>query len=149
MMDFTEYEEKIKKVQEQYEELYENSLDDIDLDGKKIHEALKLQIQLQLQWELFTKKVSNLHDTLEYFSETAFSEAIERELRDSYKTTTITEAKAYAGADKSFKRAKALMLMVREIRDESRGILEVINSRKYTLNNLSNLIIAGSENHIL
>lgn len=148
-MDLSAIEKKIEAMESRYESIYEDVINKISLDGRIITTALKEQAELQVTWELFTKNVSNLCDLIEHKCEVAYSEAIQREVKDSYRSTTITEAKEFAKADSDYKNLKVLLYRTRLVRDESKGILETINSRKYILNNLSNLVVAGMDNHIL
>ena len=148
-MDLSAIEKKIEAMESRYESIYEDVINKISLDGRIITTALKEQAELQVTWELFTKNVSNLCDLIEHKCEVAYSEAVQREVKDSYRSTTITEAKEFAKADSDYKNLKVLLYRTRLVRDESRGILETINSRKYILNNLSNLVVAGMDNHIL
>lgn len=148
-MDLSAIEKKIEAMESRYESIYEDVINKISLDGRIITTALKEQAELQVTWELFTKNVSNLCDLIEHKCEVAYSEAVQREVKDSYRSTTITEAKEFAKADSDYKNLKVLLYRTRLVRDESKGILETINSRKYILNNLSNLVVAGMDNHIL
>lgn len=148
-MDINYFESKHEKYQNEYDLLCDETLSKMDLNGAVISEALKNQVQMQLVWESMVRGVSNLHDHLEAEIEGLYSEAIEKELKDSYKSTTISEAREFAKANKEYRAARRLLFSIRETRDFSRGIMETINSRKYILNNLSNLIVHGSESYML
>jgi hypothetical protein len=148
-MDMSYFEKAHEKYQNEYDALCESTLTMMELDGVIVSTALKNQVHLQLVWESMVRGVSNLHDHLEAELEGLYSEAVETELRDSYKSSKITEAREFAKANKAYRAARRLLFSVRETRDYSKGILDTINSRKYILNNLSNLIVHGSESYML
>lgn len=145
----TNYELTFDTIREKYQDLFEELLDQIEIDNKLVKNALKEQITLQLQWELLHKEIANLYNLVETRVEEAYNEAVTNEMSNGYKKVTYSEAKSYAFADQSYKEAKALLIEVQRTRDEVKGILETIHSRKYILNNLSNLIVAGSQDQIL
>lgn len=132
-----------------YEQTFKDTEDLISLDSLVLKEALKNQIDLQLSWELIVKKFNKLYDVCEHEMDSAYAGAIGKELRDSYKNTSITEAREYAKADADYKRAKRLLIDIRETRDEARGILDTVQSRKYILNNITNAVVASVETHII
>lgn len=132
-----------------YEDLYRDTSPIIPLNGMILKEALKNQVALQMDWELLVKKLNKVYDVCENEAELAYASAISVELKNAYKSTTISEAREFAKADPVYQRAKRMIMDVRETRDEARGILEVIQSRKYILNNITNAVIASAETHII
>jgi len=148
-MNLEYFESKHKKLQEEYESLCDSTLPMMELDNVVVSKALKNQIHLQFVWESLVRELSHLHDFLESELEGLYSETVEDELKDSYRSSTISEAREFAKANKEYRTAKRLLLSIQETRDISKGILETITSRKYVLNNLSNLIIHGSDGYIL
>lgn len=145
----TNVEFMIDDIREDYNNLYERSLESISIDDKLIKDALKEQITLQLEWEMLHKKISNLYHIAESDVEESYNSAVSEELSDSYKKTTYSEAKSYAFANQEYKENKARLIEIQRIRDEVKGILDTVHSRKYILNNMSNLIVASMENHVI
>lgn len=148
-MDVCEIVTEFDKLVQEYEDLFKESEEPMVLDGKTISEALKSQIILELSYELMSKKLSHLYDQCETEVESAYSDAVKDAMSDRYKEVTFTEAKVYAKANPTYKASVSLMHDIRHIRDECKGLESVVRSRKYILNNLTNLVVAGSENHIL
>lgn len=142
-------EKRYEELLEIYEASYKAAEPLIILDGVILKEALKNQIELQLDWELIVKRFNKVYDLCELEAESAFATAISKELRDGYKNTSITEAKEFAKADKTYQTAKRLLIEIRETRDEARGILDTIQSRKYILNNITNSVVSSVETHII
>lgn len=140
---------EFKKLESVFDDAYAKVEEEIDLDTVVLKDALKLQLKIQLRWEAITKKANWLFDWCEYEVDTAYAAALESELKDSYKSTKISEAREYAKANANYKKYRKLLVEARYLRDECRGVLEVITSRKYVLNNISNTVIAGAENHII
>jgi len=141
--------ERLEEIQESFDSLYEEALDLIPFENERIASALKTQLPLQLQWETLHKSSCRVHDISEMNMEEAYSDAITDELRDSYKHVSISEAKEFAKINIEYKQWKKALVKARSLRDEIKGVLDVITTRKYTLNNMSNVIIAGVEDHIL
>lgn len=136
-------------LRRKFDSLMEEAFEKIPLENVRLSDALKNQLELQLLWETLSKKCSTLYDICEIEADTAYSNAISAELKDSYKKTTVTEAKEFAKADANYKAFRRLLADVKELRDEARGVLSTIESRKYILNNLTNSIVAGVDGTIL
>lgn len=132
-----------------YEQTYNDTIDSVSLDGVLLKEALKNQIDLQLAWEVIVKRINKTYELCELETESAYAAAVSAELKNAYKTVTITEAKEFAKADSDYQDAKRLLIDIREVRDEAKGILSAIESRKYILNNITNSVVASVENHII
>lgn len=142
-------EKKFEQFVPIYEQTYENTLPEITLDNVLLKDALKNQVTLQLEWELLVKRISKIFDVCEHETETAYALAISKELKDAYKSTSISEAREFAKANPEYRRARRLMIDIKEIRDEAKGVLETIQSRKYILNNITNSVVSSVENHII
>ena len=134
---------------DKHDEALEFAEKEIDFDGKQLKDALKNQLKLQMRWEILTKRINKIYDICEYTMDEAYASAVNSELRDNFKDVKISEAKEYAKADKTFKAARRLLIDIREVRDEARGALDVITSRKYLLNSMTNAMVASVENTIL
>jgi len=132
-----------------YESEFEHALESIILENITLADALKNQLQLQMKWEILSKRIDAIFHECENIVETSYSSAISSELRDSYKSTTITEAKEFAKSNADYLKAKKAFLKIRHTKEEVKGILETVNSRKYILNNLTNSIVAGAESTLL
>lgn len=149
-MDVIELNDKFEAAYETYDELTETSLPLIELDGVTLKEALKNQMPLMIKWEVMSKTFDHLFNEAEILVDEAYGNAIGNAYRaEKYREISTTEAKERAKGDATYKTAKRLMNKIRHSRDECKGILEVINSRKYTLNNLTNSIVAGVDRTIL
>lgn len=144
-----EFEIRLDKIREEFDQLYEKALDEIAIDGKRIGDAMKEQIVLCMLWETFLRKIEHFCSVLEYHATEAYSAAVSKELQDGYKKTSISEAKEFARADKTYKYYSAVLLEAQRIKGEAKAVVETITSRKFILHNMSNLIIADQENHIL
>lgn len=132
-----------------YEKTYEETVDMVSLDGSVLKEALKNQVTLQLSWEMIVKKLNKVYDSCELAVDSSYAAAVSAELRNAYKSVSITEAKEFARANVDYQEAKKLLIDVREVRDEAKGILNTIESRKYILNNITNSVIASVDKHIV
>lgn len=140
----TEYDKTVKE----YDKLFDETLPEIELKGKVI-EQLTHQVTLMIQWEVMTKRLNKLHDDCIILAEDEYGRALQTAMRDKYREVSISEAKEYAKMDDGYKNSRKLLNKIRHVRDEARGILEVIHSRKYILNNVVQSITADAENYIL
>ena len=143
------YEKKFNEYSEKFDLSFDETLEDVALDNVRLKDALKSQLKLQLIYESMHNKVKHLYDMLKDEVDTKYSEAISVELRDSYRDTTITEAKEYAKGNKEYRKYKRLLLDVSALKDDTQTAVETVNSRKYILNNLTNAVVSANENHLL
>lgn len=148
-MKIQDIQNKFAALQARFDQLYEDTVDDISVSDKVLKEALSTQVDLQLQWGMFGKNISHLHDICEMEAEVAYANAIGKEMKDGYKSVNISEAKEYAKANDLYKEAKRLLIDIRQLRDNVREINEAIISRKYVLNNITGAVIASAENHMI
>ena len=147
--ELIDIEKRYEHLLQIYEQTYQETEGIIHLDSVMLKDALKNQIELQLQWELIVKKFNKVYDVCELIAESAYAEAVSKELKDAYKNTSISEAREFAKANPVYKKAKRLLIDIRETRDEARGILDTVQSRKYILNNITNSVVSNVENHII
>lgn len=132
-----------------YEQTYNDTIDTVSLDGVILKEALKNQIDLQLSWEVIVKRINKTYEMCELEVENCYAAAVSSEIRNAYKSVSITEAKEFAKADVEYQEARRLLIDIREVRDEAKGILSTVESRKYILNNITNSVVASVETHII
>lgn len=148
-MTLTDIENELNKLSQQLDDAYEKSEPLILIEDVRLNDALKTQLQLQLLWENITKKLCWLYDVAEEHTETAYAEAFKNEMKNTYVDVSTTEGREYAKANPAYRDARKLMIEVRHVRDEAKGILETVISRKYILNNLTNAKVASVDKDIL
>ncbi len=142
-------EKELESLEEAFNKLFDEAIDMLELNGRTLKEALVTQLPMQIQIEVIVRRLYYLYDETELEVDAAYAKALQSEMKDSYRDVSISEAKEYAKADQTYKDFRRLLNRVRKVRDEAKGTLEVINSRKYTCNNLTNSIVAGVESTIL
>jgi len=143
------YEQRVEQLQTQIAETIDATIDIIVLDDKPIVEALKSQVVIELQWEAVIAAAKRLRDALEIEADEAISSAVTAELKNSYRSTTITEAKEFAKTDPIYRDMRRLHVMAANLYDEAKGMLETVHSRRYVLNNITSAIVASAHLHIL
>lgn len=148
-MDKQRIKKKLVELRKDFDTIYDDTIDMVSLDGVILKKALKDEITLMLQWEQITKHAAHLFELCENLVEYSYSHAIEEQFKNSKKMVTITEAKEFAKCDPDYREAKELLSNTRLLKEECKGILEVVHSRKYILNNLTNSIIAAADTYIL
>jgi len=148
-MTLTDIENEYTKLTNEFDTLFEEIIDNVSLDDKTLKDALKTQLPMQLQLESLSKRTNYLHDNAEIALDDEYGKAIKEVMSDGYKSVSITEAKMYAASNVDYKHARRVVTKVKRLRDEVKGSLDVINSRKYTLHNLTNALVAGVDRTIL
>lgn len=134
---------ELDKCEEKLEELYNENLVVVDVQGSIIGEALTQQIQLEMQFEVITKRIKRIVSEFELYVDEAYSDAISSVIRDSHKAHSITEAKEIAKTDQTFRSVKRILVRATSLYDESRGYQDVVHSRRYVLNNLTSVIVSS------
>lgn len=121
----------------------------IDVYGVPLEEALKNQLLLQLEWEIVSKASRSLHSLCEIKVDEMYSTAFKNEAANSQKALSITEIKEYAKTNPDYIRSRYLLVEATELKEEAAGLLDVVTTRKYVLNSLTNAIIASCNKEIL
>jgi len=148
-MNLTSEYQRLSDLNTEFDDLFESAEDLILIENVRLNDALKNQLKLQLNWERFVNKVNFFYSTCEELVDNAHSSAFRKEMKDTYVDVSVNEAKEYAKADQDYREARALFNKARHLRDEARGVLETITSRKYILNNITNAKVASVDNDIL
>ena len=148
-MTLNEIENQLKKLNDEFDEIFEEVIPHISLNDMTLKEALQSQLPMQLRMESLSKKANYLCDNAEVMVEDVYGKAVKSEMSDNYRSVGIAEARLYANSNTEYKHAKRIHIQARRSRDEIKGCLEVIHSRKYTLHNLTSAIVSDSELKVL
>lgn len=148
-VNLTDLEKYFEDLQETHTHMMIDVEESVGLDNIKLSDALKNQLKLQMRWDSLHKKVSYVYDMAQFLVEQAYADAVTIELKNSQRISSITEAKEFAKSNSDYKKCKRFMLIVQEVRDEIKVVVETVNSRKYILNNLTNAMIASVDETIL
>lgn len=149
MSNIAEISGLIEEYGAEYDALFEETLSEIELDGQVLQTALKKQVTLLVKWELMSKKMDFAYNQCELLSEEAYAKAFKEAMFDRHRDVQTTQAKEIARSDKDYIDARKLLNVLRNMRDECRGILETVNSRKYILNNIVAALTHGVDHTIL
>lgn len=148
-VNLTDLQKYFEDLQEKHAKMMENVEEAVGLDNIKLSEALKNQLHLQMKWDSLYKKISYVYDMAQFLVEQAYADAVTSELKNSQRISSITEAKEFAKSNPDYKKCKRFMIIVQEVRDEVKVVVETVNSRKYILNNLTNAMVASVDDTIL
>lgn len=140
-MSDIDYINELDKCQVTYDNLSKTIEKDIMLQGKTLEPALSEQPNMQRNWILLGATLAWLHIEASNDADTAFGEAFILSQSDNYKSRNSTEAKWYAEQDDDFNKAVRLKNKIFRLKKEVDGILDVIESRKYVLKDLTASII--------
>jgi hypothetical protein len=142
-------EEKLQSYKVEVEELSKNIETDIVFDDKKLEASLVNQIDLQFKWNRMYAKVYSLRKNASIESEAAFARAYTNAVSDAYKSVSSTDAKHYAMCDDDYISSKQLETKITRLKKEVEGIVDVLESRKYILKDLTASIINECNGYIL
>lgn len=132
-----------------FDDTCENTLPLVELSDIILTDALKNQITLELTWNSVVGKIKTLKSQIDMIIDEAYSDAITKELKDSYRSTSISEAREFAKTDKTYRDFRGLSIEVNDLYEEAKGILDTIHSRRYVLNNITNSAVASVDKTIL
>lgn len=138
-----------ERVKKELEDVFNETQDSIALYGTSLEDALKNQLILQMEWELISKKARRIHSECELKVDETFAAAFKKEMTNSYKSVSTTEGREFAKTNPDYLEARMLMIKSAELKEEAHGLLEVVTSRKYVLNNLTNAIISACNKEVL
>lgn len=131
------------------DETFERTSELIDVYGTSLEDALKNQLLLQLEWELINKRARKIHSLCDLKVDEMYSQSFKTEMSNSYKNISTTEGREFAKVNPNYIEARYLLIDAAELKEEAAGLLEVVISRKYILNNLTNAIIAAANKEVL
>jgi hypothetical protein len=148
-MDVIDIRKELKRLETDFNALFNDTLPLFDLSGNTLKVCLINQLPMQVEWEMMVRKLSYLHDECELEMESAYAAAFKNEMSNPYAKVSTTEAKEFAKADPTYQQFRRALNSVKQVRDEARGCLDTVQSRKYTCNSLTNAIVAGVDSTIL
>lgn len=140
---------EIATLRTKIDETFDRTSELIDVYGMPLDDALKNQLILQLEWEIINKSARRLHSICELKVDEMYSSAFKAEMSNSYKSLTTTEGREFAKTNQQYLAARMLLIDAAELKEEASGLLEVVITRKYVLNNLTNAIIAAANKEVL
>lgn len=140
---------RLTNLRQRLDTLFADAESLILLENVRLKEALTNQVRLQLYWENLHTDLCYLFNTCEEEVENAFSKAYKEEFSKTMLDITTTQAKEYAKSNTEYRNWARLLNEVRSTRDECKGILETIVSRKYILNNITNAKVSSVDNDLL
>ena len=140
-MSDIDYINELAKCQLTYDNLSKTIEKDIMLQGKTLEPALSEQPNMQRNWVLLGASLAWLYIEASNDADTAFGEAFILAQSDNYKSRNSTEAKWYAERDNDYNKAVRQKNKIFRLKKEVDGILDVIESRKYVLKDLTASII--------
>lgn len=148
-MEIKEADEKITRLFEKYDTLETTTIGDVRISNNRLKDALSKQIELELKWQPLLSEVRVFKNRTKHFMETGYSDAMNQLLTNSYRKHSISEARELAKADPTYRGWKVLFVEADDLYEDVKGIVDVIHSRRYVLNNMTNSIIAGVKEDLL
>lgn len=119
------------------------------LKNSVLKEALTVSVNLHLRWVRKQAEVNISLKSAKQQKDEAFSKALRDVKKDSHIDYGSTEAKIIAEANQSYIDFLIAYNKLSVLSDEVKGILDVVNSRRWILKNLVDLVVADGEGVIL
>ena len=141
--------DRLKKYQTEFDNYESTLVDDVELDGKVLEKALVNQISIQLKWNRLYARVYALRQEAKMEAEAAFGRAFTVVTGNAYKSVSSTEAKHHATCDDEYIKAKQRETKVIRLEKEIEGVVDVIESRKYVLKDITSTVIKDCNGKIL
>lgn len=120
-----------------------------EIDNEILKTALTDQVRLHLKWENILSSVNKLYYESETYMEAAYSLSFNEVLSNSNVDYTTTEAKILAQKDENYITVRLLYNRLMVLKKESESFLKALDTRKWILKNITDLVVEGSDNHII
>lgn len=141
--------DRLKKYQAEFDKYEAKLEDEVELQGKVLETALVDQISMQLKWNRLYAKVYALRQEAKMEAEAEFGRAFTSSTGNAYKSVSSTEAKHHAMCDDAYILAKQRETKVIRLEKEVEGVVDVIESRKYVLKDITSTVIKDCNGKIL
>lgn len=148
-MDLEHLQDKIDELKIELEEKKKTIRDDLIVDNKILDKCLAGQINLQIEWEFLSSKISWLYKVSDSLADEAYAVAFKSAMKDRTRMLSSTECKYWANCDADFIKADAIRNEAYGLRKQIEGILRTVVGRAFVLKDLAALVIDGSNKHIV
>jgi hypothetical protein len=142
-------EETLESLDRKFESILNEYESDMTLENITIKKALQSQITLELVFSDIFSKSKQLFSSVDDLLELTLAEVTSKTMKNSYSDIKLQEAKTHALASATYRRVKELHTLAKGLLSDTQVAYDTVTSRKFILNNLSNLVIASSEGTIL
>lgn len=141
--------EAIDSIESELKEKETTIQQELSIKNKRINDCLSDQIDLQFFWENLVAQLNAFYDASCTYSAECYSNAYRLEITGKHKIVSTTDAKIFADSNADYLDAKRIENTFLRLKKQAESVLEAVNCRKYSLKNLSDLVIHGSETHII
>lgn len=140
----TRYDDLSVKFDEKYAEVE----DLIDVNDVQLREALGAQTLLERNWLHFKARVSRLANEAEYYRDERLG-AAHKHFMHSQRAYSSTEVKRLAENDSEYLEYKMIHIQTLELKEMVDGVVDIIHSRRYVLNNITNAMVAAVDKQVI
>ena len=142
-------ERNIDQARADYEAMAVDIETEVLLDDLKLTDAHKKQVRLQVTWEMFCSEVKFIVDQTKVNSEKCFAEAYRDAIGDNHKMYSSTDAKNIALCNEHFIEAKETENKALRLKRDVEAIISAIETRKYSLKDITASVINEAANYII
>jgi ElaB/YqjD/DUF883 family membrane-anchored ribosome-binding protein len=119
------------------------------IDNEILKNALTDQVRLHHKWEHLLSGSRNIFYEAETYMEAAYSKALSDVLSNSNVDYTTTEAKILAQKDSNYVEVRLLYNRISNVKKDAESVLRALETRKWILKNITDLVVQGVDNHII
>lgn len=144
-MDTTNKQKFINLIKDQYNEL----LDGMDLNNTILKDNIKRQLKLRVEWESYKAACDKILSDIDVDIDNRYS-MLFKEIKENSKLDLSTaDIKIYINSDEAYIALRKERNGIKNIMVLIESAIKTIDDYKWSLKNLTDLVIAGSENYIL
>jgi len=147
--EYSNIKSSLDYLQGEMDKLFENTEGKITIENRPLKECIAEQGSLHVEWGLLFSSIRDNERQAENMVEKVYAMVYSREMSNSYKSLSSTDARMKATSDDDYVRAKRLHNEAIRLKDDCETVLNIIKSRQYSLKDLSNILISGVEDHVL
>lgn len=148
-LNIDDYTKKLRELKQQYGSIQESLEEQIPLDNRLLQNCFKDQITMQIELNNFLSDLYYYHESVKTDVEELYSLRYQALIDDSYKGYSATEAKQIAMSDQNYLSLKKVYNQYHSLLVSVNQMNDLLETRKYTLKNLSDSMINGTNKAII
>ena len=120
-----------------------------DLTNKKLVDIQKDQSMLEYKWLKYDNQLYLIQEVVDVHAKDAFGKAYEVLRKDSHVDYSSTDIKAMVECDRSYQEYKILQARIKVVRKDVQAVLTALESRRYQIKNMTDVIIKECDQYLL
>ena len=146
-MTLDEVKDKFDSLLDRFVKLESGLEDKLSMENEQLKVALSSQIPLEYEWYPILSEARILRTVTKNSMDNIYHSGISEHLNNSYRKRTITEAKELSRSSNEYMDWSRMNDEMIDLYDDIKSIIEIIQSRRYVLNNITNAFVASVHNN--